>query len=349
MMAAEAPQKEYSLQELRRRLDRLPRVSLANLPTPLEECKRLTKTLGGPQIWMKRDDQTGLAFGGNKTRQIEYLLGEVIVQGANAIVSGAATQSNFCRQLTAAAAKFNLKICLILMKGVKGPELQGNLLLDHLMGAEIEIVDEADSLKLVPYFEQKAESLRRQGYRPYIVEARGRSAPLLSIGYVDAMIELVQQCAERKTSMDYFYLSAANMTQAGLALAAKALGLRSEIRGITPIQWEEHRAVDIARIATQAAQILGLELELSPNEIVNSEQHIGPGYGIPTSEGNAALKLLAQTEGIFLDPVYTAKAMAALISDIHSGKIKPEDTVVFLHTGGTPALFAYARELSSTE
>jgi D-cysteine desulfhydrase family pyridoxal phosphate-dependent enzyme len=345
-MAPETPQKNYSLEEIRKRLQRLPRVSLANLPTPIEECRRLTKTLGGPQVWIKRDDQTGLAFGGNKTRQIEYLLGEVIAQGANALVCGAGSQSNFCRQLTAAAARLGLKTCLTLMSGAKGPELQGNLLLDHLMGAEIEIVEETDSLKLAPRFEQKAESLRRQGYRPYIVDARGRSAPLLSVGYVDAMIELVLQCAERKISVDHLYLSAANMTQAGLALAAKALGLQLKITGITPIRWDEPRAEDIARIASQAAQILGLNLELSPHEIVNSEQHIGPGYGIPTSEGNAALRLLAQTEGIFLDPVYTAKAMAALIADIHSGKIKQQDKVLFLHTGGTPALFAYARELT---
>lgn len=347
-MAAEAPQREHSLEEIRRRLEKFPRVSLANLPTPLEECRRLTQTLGGPRIWMKRDDQTGLAFGGNKTRQIEFLLGEAMAQGANAIVSGAGSQSNFCRQLTAAATRFGLKTCLILMRGIKGPELQGNLLLDHLMGAEIEIVEETDSLKLVPHFERKAENLRHQGYLPYIIDARTKSAPLLSLGYVDAMLEIVQQCEERKISFHSLYLSAANMTQAGLALAAKALGLRLRIIGITPIQWAEPRAVDIAHIANQAARILGLDIELSPSEILNSEQYIGPGYGIPTPQGNAALRLLAQTEGIFLDPVYTAKAMAALIDDIQSAQFKKEHTVLFLHTGGTPALFSYAREVTQT-
>src|SRR5262245_3281356 len=177
-MAAEALQKKYSLAVIRQRVEKLPRVSLANLPTSLEQCKRLTKLLGGPEIWMKRDDQTGLAFGGNKTRQIEFLLGEALAQGANVIVSGAASQSNFCRQLTAAAAKHGLKTHLVLMRGIKGPELQGNLLLDQLMGAEIEIVDETDSLKLISYFERKAERLERQGYLPYIVDARTKSAPL---------------------------------------------------------------------------------------------------------------------------------------------------------------------------
>jgi len=339
-------QQEYSLKEIQKQLSKLPRVSLANLPTRLEECSRLTQTLGGPQIWMKRDDQTGLAFGGNKTRQIEFLLGDAITQGANTIVSGAGSQSNFCRQLTAAGTKLGLRTCLILMRGIKGPELQGNLLLDHLMGAEIEIVDETDSLKLVSHFEQKAESLRRQGYRPYVVDARTKSAPLLSIGYVDAMLELVRQCEEMGISFDYLYLSAANMTQAGLALAAKALGLKLKIVGITPIQWAESRAIDIAHIANHAADILGLHLELLPDEIHNSEQHIGQGYGVPTSKGNAALRLVAQTEGIFLDPVYTAKAMAALIDDVQSAKFQKEDKILFLHTGGTPALFSYAREVT---
>jgi len=297
---------------------------------------------------MKRDDQTGLAFGGNKTRQIEFLMGDVLAQGANAIVTGAGSQSNFCRQLTAAATKLGLKTHLILMRGIKGPELQGNLLLDSLMGAEIEIVDETDSLKLVSHFERKAESLTRQGYRPYIVDARTKSAPLLSLGYVDALLELVQQCEERKIWFDSLYLSAANMTQAGLALAAKALGLTMRIVGITPIQWAEPRAVDIAHIANQAARLLGLDLELSANEILNLDQYIGQAYGVPTREGNAALRLVAQTEGIFLDPVYTAKAMAALISDIRSSRFKRQDKVLFLHTGGTPALFSYAREVTET-
>src|SRR5262249_18852769 len=341
-----ALRREYSLKEIRLQIEKLPRVHLANLPTCLEQCKRLTQVLDSPEVWMKRDDQTGLAFGGNKTRQIEFLLGEALAQGADAIVSGAGSQSNFCRQLTAAAAKFGVKTHLILMRGIKGPELQGNLLLDHLMGAEIEIVDETDSLKLVWHFERKAESLTRQGRRPYIVDARTKSAPLLTIGYVDAMLELVAQCEERKTSFDSLYVSAANMTQAGLVLAAKALGLHVKIVGITPIQWAEPRHVDIAHIANQAARILNLDLELSPNEVLNSDRYIGQGYGIPTPQGNAALRLLAETEGIFLDPVYTAKAMAALLSDIRAARFKKEDRVLFLHTGGTPALFSYAREVT---
>lgn len=344
-MAADAVQTVYSREQIRALLDRLPRVSLANLPTPLEECKRLSQTLLGPRIWIKRDDQTGLAFGGNKTRQIEFLLGDIIAQGANTIVTGAGSQSNFCRQLTAAAAKFGLKICLILMRGVKGQELQGNLLLDHLLGAEVEIVDEAESLNLIPHFERKAESLRQQGRKPYIVEPRGRSAPLLSLGYVNAMLELVGQLAEGKISVDYLYLSAANMTEAGLALAAKALGLKLKIVGISPIKWQEPRPVDIAHIANRTAEILGLNIQLSPDQILNSEDYIGKAYGIPTPEGNAALRLVAQSEGILLDPVYTAKAMAALIDHIQSKKLKREETVLFLHTGGTPALFAYAQEL----
>ena len=346
-MSGEAPQKSYSPGEFRSLLEKLPRVPLAQLPTPLEECKRLSQTLQGPRIWMKRDDLTGLALGGNKTRQIEFLLGDVLTQGADAIITGAGTQSNFCRQLTAAAAKLGLKICLILMRGVKGAELQGNLLLDSLMGAEIEIVDETDSLSLIPYFERKAENLREQGFRPYVVESRRRSAPLLSIGYVNAMLELLQQLKERDLAVDYLYLSAANMTQAGLELAAKALGVCFKIVGISPTKWQEPRPVDMARIANLAGEILGLKVRLAPEHIFNSDKYVGEGYGIPTQEGNAALRLLAQTEGILLDPVYTAKAMAALINDIQSKVIKSGETVLFLHTGGIPALFSYARELTA--
>ena len=346
-MSGEAPQKSYSPGEFRSLLEKLPRVPLAQLPTPLEECKRLSQTLQGPRIWMKRDDLTGLALGGNKTRQIEFLLGDVLTQGADAIITGAGTQSNFCRQLTAAAAKLGLKICLILMRGVKGAELQGNLLLDSLMGAEIEIVDETDSLSLIPYFERKAQNLREQGFRPYVVESRRRSAPLLSIGYVNAMLELLQQLKERDLAVDYLYLSAANMTQAGLELAAKSLGVRFKIVGISPIKWQEPRPVDMARIANLAGEILGLKVRLAPEHVFNSDQYVGEGYGIPTQEGDAALRLLAQTEGILLDPVYTAKAMAALINDIQSKVIKSGETVLFLHTGGIPALFSYARELDN--
>jgi L-cysteate sulfo-lyase len=346
MMAVQSTQAVYSLEQIQARLETLPRISLAHLPTPLEECKHLSDTLGGPRIWIKRDDQTGLAFGGNKTRQIEFLLGDVMAQGANAIVTGAGSQSNFCRQLTAAAARFGLKICLVLMRSVKGSELQGNLLLDRLMGAEIDIIDEPESLRLIPHFERKAGDLRRRGYKPYIVEARERSAPLLSIGYVDAMLELLLQLREKRISIDYLYLSAANMTQAGLALVAKALGLSLKIIGITPIQWQEPRPTDIARIANRAAEILGLNVRLSPDQIMNSAEYVGEAYGIPTAKGNAALRLVAQTEGIFLDPVYTAKAMAALIDDVQSGKLRRDEIVLFLHTGGTPALFAYAQDLA---
>jgi 1-aminocyclopropane-1-carboxylate deaminase/D-cysteine desulfhydrase-like pyridoxal-dependent ACC family enzyme len=296
---------------------------------------------------MKRDDLTGLALGGNKTRQIEFLLGDIQVQGADVVVAGAGTQSNFCRQLTAAATQLGLKICLILMRGVKGAELQGNLLLDSLMGAEIEIVDETDSLSLIPHFEKKAETLKNQGLRPYVVESRRRSAPLLSIGYVNAMLELLQQLEERELTIDYLYLSAANMTQAGLELAAKAMDLSLKIVGVSPIKWQEPRPIDMARIANMAGDILGLKLHLVPEQIFNLDRYVGEGYGLPTQEGNAALRLLAQTEGILLDPVYTSKAMAALIDDIQSNTIKRGEKVLFLHTGGIPALFSYARELTA--
>jgi 1-aminocyclopropane-1-carboxylate deaminase/D-cysteine desulfhydrase-like pyridoxal-dependent ACC family enzyme len=161
------------------------------------------------------------------------------------------------------------------------------------------------------------------------------------------MLELLQQLQEKELAIDYLYLSAANMTQAGLELAAKAMDLKFKIVGVSPIQWQEPRPADIARIANLAADILGLKVHLDSEKIFNSDGYIGEGYGLPTREGNAALRLLAQTEGILLDPVYTSKAMAALINDIKSNTLKTGETVLFLHTGGIPALFSYARELNT--
>jgi len=337
---------EARVAELRDRIGRLDRVRLAHLPTPLDFCPRLTEALGGPKIYVKRDDMTGLAFGGNKTRQLEFLFADILKSGADTIVAGAYTQSNWCRQITAAAAKQGLRVSLVLVHGVKGPARQGNLLLDYLMGADVEIVDIPHIEDLAPYLEAKVTALADAGRRPYLISPLATEILALSaVGYVDGMAELAVQMAERGFEADAIYLSAANATPAGYALGAKALGLKTRVVGVTPIHFKLDRQTDIAAVAGQAARLLGLDCAPSADEIINDDGYVGAGYGIVSPEGRRAMKLVAETEGLFLDPVYSSKAMAALIDHIETGRVGADETVVFLHTGGTPALFAYADDM----
>ncbi|UCD77888.1 MAG: D-cysteine desulfhydrase family protein [Desulfobacterales bacterium] len=336
----------FSREALQSRIDKIARLPIAHLPTPLEFCPRLSKALGGPQIWMKRDDCTGLAFGGNKTRQLEFIFAEARQQGADTIVIGAGSQSNWCRQTAAAACKLGMQTVLVLKHGVKGAALQGNLLLDHLLGAEVTIVEGEDLQQLPPLLEERAEALKRQGRKPYLMNPFGLpTLSLAAVGYVNAFLELDVQLQQQGLEADSIYLAGANITPAGLALGAKALGRKTKVVGITPIRWNEDRRTDIARIANATAERLGLNVAFRPEEIHNEDAYVGERYGVMTPECRQALKLVAETEGIILDPVYTSKAMAGLIDHIRRKRISENEIVVFLHTGGTPALFAYAEDL----
>jgi 1-aminocyclopropane-1-carboxylate deaminase/D-cysteine desulfhydrase-like pyridoxal-dependent ACC family enzyme len=311
---------------LRTRLAQLPRERLAHLPTPLDELPRFSAALGGPRILCKRDDLTGLALGGNKTRQLEYLLGGAREAGAEVVVVGAGAQSNLCRQTAAAAARLGLEAVLVLWGPPESPR-QGNLLLDEISDA----------------IDRTAEELRRQGRRPWVVKGSGAGA---TIAYVAGALELADQLQERGIQANYVYLSAGGATQAGLVLAARHLGLPWHVVGVTPIIWQEGVRRRIAEEANAAAAQLGLAERIEPDDLDNREQYVGPGgYGSVTPEGVAALALLARTEGILLDPVYTAKALAALIDDVRAGTIRRDQTVVFLHTGGLPGLFYHAEEV----
>ncbi len=331
---------------LKARIDAEPRVALAHLPTPLDACPRFSAALGGPEIFIKRDDMTGLAFGGNKTRQLEFLFAEMLARGVDTVVAGAYTQSNWCRQITAAACKLGLKAVLVLLHGEKGPRVQGNLLLDHLMGAELEVVDLQTMQQLQPRLEAKAAEIEAAGGRPYIVapfalEVLARS----TLGYVNAAVELDAQLEAIGKQAHYVYVAGANMTPAGLALGLRALGRATRVVGITPIKWEEDRATDIARIANATAKLLEIDLSYEPADIFNDDSYIGERYGVVTPGCLEATRLLARTEGIILDPVYSSKAMAGLIDHIRQGRIGKDETVVFVHTGGLPALFAYAEDV----
>lgn len=336
--------------ELRERLAARPRVQLAHLPTPLDHADRFCTALNGPggvpDIWIKRDDMTGLAFGGNKTRQLEFVFADMMAQGADVLVAGAYTQSNWCRQMTAACKKLGLDIALVLLHGEKGTALQGNLLLDHLMGADVTIVDIETMEDLQPHLDAKGEALRRAGRKPYVIKPLGvESLAIGALGYVEAAIELDEQFDVAGISPSHLYVCGANMTPAGMALGFKTLGRDIKLVNITPIKWTMPRADDIARIADATAGLLNLDLRLNAAEIESHDDYIGERYGVASEGGVEALKLLARSEGIILDPVYSSKALHGLIDHIRRGSLTRDDTVVFVHTGGTPALFAYADDL----
>lgn len=339
----------YKADELRERLAELPRFPLAHLPTPLEFLPRFSEALGGPRIWIKRDDCTGLAFGGNKTRHNEYLIADALQQEADTVVWGAGIQSNNCRQTAAACAKAGLACHLVLGRGkpADGPDpVQGNLLLDHLVGASVEIVDEAEGPAVDVKIAQAAERLRGQGRRVY--ERIPKTVkPLAAISYVAAVIELLEQAGQVDLSPDALYVCSAGSTGAGISLATVALGLAIPVQHITPIVWPWDTQATMTEIANGAAERLGITTRLQPADINVTEEYVGVAYGVPTPACLEAISLLARTEGILLDPSYSGKSMAGLIDHVRNGRFSSDQNVVFIHTGGTPALFAYNEQLAA--
>jgi 1-aminocyclopropane-1-carboxylate deaminase/D-cysteine desulfhydrase-like pyridoxal-dependent ACC family enzyme len=332
-------------EELRRCVARLPRIELAHLPTPLEETPRFAERLGGGvRLFVKRDDCTGLLFGGNKTRHNEFLLADALREGADVVVWGAGIQSNNCRQTAAACARLGLECQLFLSRTTHNEDVQGNLLLDHLVGARVHVIDAPLGPALDEVLLSRAAELRAAGRRPYVWD-RHHGSPLAAVSYVLCLAEIVEQLRARGTEPAALYVAAAGPTGAGVALAKAVLGLSCKVRLVCPIRWPWDVADSMAGIANQAAELLGLPHRLGSGDIDATEDFIGPGYGVVTPEGWEALTLLATTEGILLDPVYTAKAMAALVHDVRRQLVPPGGPVVFIHTGGLPAIFAYRDEL----
>src|SRR5262245_13268153 len=331
-------------QELRTAAAKLPRIALAHLPTPLEEAKRFAARLEGPRVLIKRDDCTGMVMGGNKTRHNEFLLAEALRQGADVLVWGAGVQSNNCRQTAAACNKLGLECHLYLTRAAHNDDIQGNLLLDHLMGAKVHIIDTPLGPELDDLLLAKAEELRQAGRRPFVWD-RLTGRPIAAVSYALCLAEILEEIRKRGVEPAVVYVAAAGATGAGLALAKAVLGFKGRIRLLCPIRWPWDTAADLAEVANQTAVLLGLPHRLEANDIDVSDAFIGPCYGAVTPGGREAMDLLARTEGILLDPVYTAKAMAGLIDDVRNRRAGPEDVVVFIHTGGTPAVFAYRDEL----
>lgn len=331
-------------EQLRHSATRLPRVSLAHLPTPLEEITRFAKRLEGPRIFIKRDDCTGLLMGGNKTRHNEFLMAEALRQKADVLVWGAGVQSNNCRQTAAACNKLGLECHLYLTRVAHNDDIQGNLLLDHLMGAKVHVVDSAMGNELDNLLLAEADKLRKAGRRPYCWD-RVTGRPIAAVSYALCLAEIMEQMRGLGVMPTAVYASAAGATGAGLAVGKAALGWKGDVRLISPIRWPWDTAADMAEVCNQTTALLGLPHKLSKADIDVRDDFIGSAYGVVTPGSREAMDLMARTEGILLDPVYTGKAMAGVIADIRSGRLGPKDVVVFIHTGGTPAVFAYRDEL----
>jgi D-cysteine desulfhydrase family pyridoxal phosphate-dependent enzyme len=341
-----------TLTQLKEKIAAIPQTHLGILPTPLHELPRFSKALNGPRVFIKRDDLTGLAFGGNKTRMFEFLLAQAKAEGADTIIGGAGVQSNYSRQLAAACNALGLEAHLILrrIRGTKDDIIQGNLLLDLLAGASVRIIDAtAEEQSRVMY--KLAKDLEKEGKHPFVARlANDKDLSPDVISYVKCFCEIVEQSQELGIQPSHLYCASYDSTQAGLELGKAALGSKTRIMGIAPANWLHGGASAlVANYANQAAQRLGLSCHINTDAVHNSEDYVGDGYGIVTTEGIEMIKLMARTEGIFLDPVYTSKAMAGLYDHVRKGILKKDDIVLFLHTGGTPALFAYAEELGTAE
>ena len=321
--------------------ERLYRVSIGHLPTPLEPLHRLSAMLGGPELWIKRDDQTGLATGGNKTRKLEFLVADALAQEADTLISCGATQSNHARQTAAAAAKFGMA-CTLVLRGEEPPQAQGNLLLDRLLGAEVVWTGDEP---LVERMEAVADDLRAQGRRPYVVPYGG-SNPLGASGYVAAMEELLAQCAERDLHFDHIVLaSSSGGTQAGLMVGARALGYEGRILGISVDPTADRLRQTLADLATATADRLGLGFTFAPEDFDVEDRYLGGGYAVIGDLEREAIRTLARVEGILLDPVYTGRAFGGLLDLIRQGAFGPQERVLFWHTGGIPGLFGFAEML----
>ena len=325
----------------------LPRVRLANLPTPLEELPRFSAALGGPRIFIKRDDLTGLALGGNKARKLEFLMADALAKGADVVITCGGGQSNHARQTAAAAAKLGLK-CVLLLSGSPDQPVQGNLLLDRLLGAETRFVKVEGLFGFDEAGAALVTELRSQGHNPYFIPVGG-STTIGASAYVAAVGEIAQQLRHMGQKVSRLYIASGSAgTQAGTVLGAVYYQTGTEVIGVSVSSPREALEASVLDLANRTAAELGLGCEVTPAQVRVDDGYIGPGYARLTPQGAEAIRLLAQTEGIILDPVYTGKAMACLIDHVRRGVIGPDEAVLFLHTGGAAGLFAFAEELAGS-
>lgn len=325
-----------------------PRVELGIWPTPLERCERLRRVVGGPAVWLKRDDCSGLAGGGNKTRKLEFLLGRALAEGATGVVTFGALQSNHARQTAAACARLGLTCDLVLTRAVDRSDehylRSGNLLLDRILGATVHVVDDADAafVRFAELFDAAAAEGRQLfGIGP------GGSDETGVLGYVAAAVELADQARDRGVTVSRIVVAASTAgTAAGLVLGCAVAGLDAHVDVACVYEPAATTEATLRSLIAAGAAVLGGP-EPPDTTWTVTDAALGGGYGIPTPEGLDAIDLLARTEGVLLDPVYTGKAFAHLLARIAHDELPATADVVFLHTGGTPALFAYTPEFDS--
>lgn len=325
------------------------RLHFAHLPTPIEELPRLSEALGGPRLLVKRDDQTGLAFGGNKTRKLEFLVAEAQEQGAKTLISGGAMQSNHCRQTAAAAARFGFE-CTLVLTGDLPEKPSANLLLDELFGARIVAVpDRKDRDRIL---QETFDNAVADGKKPYLVPYGG-SSPTGALGYAFAVEELMKQIEDFRSlrdfgSLDYIIFgTSSGGTHAGLVLGQRVFGFKGKVLGISIDEPEEWLKSHVSKLASEASEKLGERIQFTQDEVLANADYCRAGYGVLTDAEREAVKLFAKYEGLLLDPVYTGRAAAGVIDLIRKGFFKKDETVLFWHTGGQPALFAdrYANKI----
>lgn len=328
----------YSVEDVRVALKTCHRLKLADLPTLLEDVPKLSETLGGPRILVKREDQTGLAFGGNKVREFEYSVAPAVVEGYDVLLHGAASQSNQSRLTAAVAAKLGMKMVMVGRKDAHSQDMNGNLFLTHLFGADVHLVSSGEEKEAV------IKKLEADGHKVYNTSSDGYY--LRSVSYVDGFLELWSQLQDRGIVPDALYVCSGVHTHVGLVVGAKALGVDLRIVGISPSPHDNaQKNAQLANVANEVCKILKLDLTFTGEDFETYGEYAGEDYGVLTPEGREAVLLAARTEGLLLDPVYSGKTFGALIDHIRKGQYTSKQTVVFVHTGGTPALFAYADEL----
>jgi D-cysteine desulfhydrase family pyridoxal phosphate-dependent enzyme len=313
-------------------MNTLPRIKFAQLPTPIEALPRLSAKLGGPSLVVKRDDLTGLAFGGNKTRKLEFLLAEAQAHGARTIITSGAVQSNHCRQTAAACARLNFA-CILVLSGEKPTTATGNLMLDQLFNVRLVWTsnEERDNA-----LQEAFRNAWDEGLRPYLIPYGGSNATGAS-AYVFAMKELLEQDCRPDWII---FASSSGGTQAGMVTGARLFKFEGKILGISVDESEEDLKAKVASLANTTADFLGEKTQFTSNEILVSADYLGGGYGVMGTPEMEAIRLFAREEGLLLDPVYTGRAAAGMIDLIRKGYFRNENTILFWHTGGTPALFS---------
>jgi D-cysteine desulfhydrase len=316
----------------------LPRESFAQLPTPVAPLSRLSDFLAGPRIYIKRDDLTGLGGGGNKLRKLEYLVADALSMGADTLITVGAAQSNHCRQTAAVAAKTGLR-CILVLRGHAPADITGNVLLDHLFGADVRWSGDRTREEVM---EEIVLHEAAAGRKPYAIPLGG-STPLGALGFAMAMEELTAQTTIKFDRI--LFASSSGGTHAGLAAGAYATQYPGEVLGISVDEELESLQSMVAEIATGTSRLLGYPHDFSLNEIHARADYLGEGYGVLGPPERAAIELFARSEGILLDPVYTGRAAAGMIDLIRRSEIGKDETILFWHTGGTPALYAYANDL----